>query len=114
MGQGRQTIEVEMRGGRRRKRQGEQGKRMRQEGSRGKRKKERCGKLKEKNGPDGEMTVSWGGKEHLMNGEMNSGWGTTPLATHLKQGHVLAIVLLSLLCVGAVDEGTALLGVAIT
>lgn len=36
------------------------------------------------------------------------------LATHLKQGHVLAIILLALLCVGAVDEGAALLGVAIT
>lgn len=40
--------------------------------------------------------------------------GPTALATHLKQGHVLAIVLLSLLCVGAVDEGAALLWVAIT
>ena len=40
--------------------------------------------------------------------------GPTPLGTHLKQGHVLAIILLPLLCVGAVDEGAALLGVAIT
>lgn len=48
-----------------------------------------------------------------MNGEMNWRGGRTP-ATHLKQGHVLAIVLPSLLCVSAVDEGAALLGVAIT
>lgn len=48
-----------------------------------------------------------------MNEEMNWGRGETP-ATHLKQGHVLAIILPSLLCVSAVDEGAALLGVAIT
>lgn len=40
--------------------------------------------------------------------------GPTALAAHLEQGHVLAIVLLSLLCVRAVDEGTAFLRVAIT
>jgi hypothetical protein len=40
--------------------------------------------------------------------------GPAAQSAHLKQGHVLAIVLLSLLCVGAVDEGTAFLGVAIT
>ena len=48
------------------------------------------------------------GREWRMNGVSHK------LATHLKQGHILAIILPSLLCVSAVDEGAALLGVAIT
>lgn len=38
------------------------------------------------------------------------------IGPYLKQGHVLAVVLLALLCGGiaAVDEGAALLGVTVT
>lgn len=38
------------------------------------------------------------------------------IGPYLKQGHVLAVILLALLCgcIAAVDEGAALLGVAVT
>lgn len=98
------------------RRTGEEGGQRRGEASGAEEEKQRWGRLKEEGRPHGEMRsrapFPRGG--HLMTRETDCGWGPTSLATHLKQGHVLAIVLLSLLCVGAVDEGTALLGVAIT
>lgn len=56
-----------------------------------------------------------GGRGRPMKVDLREGGNTDGAqAAHLKQGHVPAIILSALLRVRAVDEGTALLGVAIT
>lgn len=82
---------------------GEQGEREREEG---------MGRFKE-GGPEGVIERRGQCPQGRREGTADEG-GAGPQATHLKQGHVLAVIFLPLLCVGAIDEGAALLGVAIT